>query len=76
LGVFGGLLPQPPEVWVGGFSVPKRRNDYRVSLDTIYVDLDTVPEERKQAVSELFEQMGRSATNTDAEGWTYRGWWT
>ncbi len=76
IGDFLGMLEQHPELRVGGYTVPLSRADYRVSVDSITVDIDDVPAERKDAVLELFEMLSRTATNTEPGGGSHGCWWT
>lgn len=71
------MLTEHPELRVGGYSVPQSRPDYRVSLDSVWLDdLDAVPAARRDAVVALFEQLEGTATNVDPEGAAHRCWWT
>lgn len=77
IGDFLGMLTQHPELRVGGYSVPKSREDYRISIDSVYLaDVESVPDDRKAAVRTLFEQLEQSATNTDAPEGGLGCWWT
>jgi hypothetical protein len=76
IGQFLAMLEEHPELQVGGYSVPLSRADYRVSIDSIYVDIDRVPADRRAAVEALFEELGSTATNTDPGNATHACWWT
>jgi hypothetical protein len=77
IGAFLAMLTDHPELRVGGYSVPKSRADYRVSVDTVWIDdLDAVPAARRDAVVSLFGALQESATNVDPEGSAFRCWWT
>jgi hypothetical protein len=76
IGQFFELLSLHPELKVGGYSVPISRFDYRISVDSVYVDIETVPEERREEVEQMFEELSQTATNTEPEGSTHRCWWT
>lgn len=77
IGEFLAMLTEHPELRVGGYSVPQSRPDYRVSIDSVWLDdLDAVPAARRDAVVALFEQLEGTATNVDPEGAAHRCWWT
>lgn len=76
IGQFFEILSAHPELMVGGYSVPISRYDYRISVDSLYVDIDKVPAERRDEVEQIFEELSQTATNTEPEGSTHRCWWT
>jgi hypothetical protein len=76
IGQFLGMLEQHPELRVGGYAVAMPRADYRVSIDSVCVDLDAVPSDRRAQVEALFAELATSATNTDPGAASLACWWT
>jgi hypothetical protein len=76
IGQFFELLSSHPELKLAGYSVPISRHDYRISVDSVYVNIDEVPVDRREEVEAIFEELAQTATNTDPDGATHRCWWT
>ena len=76
VGQFAGMAASHPELRFGGYAVPASRADYRISLDAVRVRLDAVPDDRRDEVAALFDELSRSATNCDAAEGELACWWT
>jgi HEAT repeat protein len=77
IAAFLELMTEHPELRAGGYLIPPARSDYRVSLDSLACpDLNAVPKDRRAAVKALFEEIGGTATSSEASGDTLRCSWT
>ena len=75
-GEFFALMKENPEVTANGYAVSAKRGDYRVTIDSIEVYINEVPEDRRPALQEVFDVLTERATNSESEDNRLHVWWT
>ncbi len=75
-GDFFGLMKDHPEVTANGYAVSAKRTDYRVSIDSIEVYINEVPEDRRPALRQIFDALTERATNSESGDDRLHVWWT